>query len=313
MEEINGSHIVSDTPNDSISSISWSKSNLISTGCWDKNIYTWKFQKNEAKPVQMISLEAPILCTTYSDDNLYSGSCDGHIYLHQFEQSTLIGQHEAPVKTVHYSKELSLLITGSFDKTVKFWDVRQKKHVHSISISGKVNVSSVFEKKIMIGTQDQLLLYEGMDFISAYTPSFSIRSLSLFSNGYAIGSMEGKVSIQYYKEKGYSFKCHRIPDEKISAVHSIHYNPQKPHIFATTGLDGSFNFWDQIQRVRVRKFQPYKQSIPCGQFNHDGTLYAYAVCYDFSKGSKDFIPGEKSSLYILNYYPKFKENLDEKE
>lgn len=150
-----------------------------------------------------------------------------------------------------------------------------------------------------------------MDFISAYNPSFAIRSLSLFTNGYAIGSMEGKVSIQYFKEKGYSFKCHRIPDEKISAVHSIHYHPTKSHIFATTGSDGSFHFWDQIQRVRVRKFKPYTKAIPCGQFNFDGSLYAYAVCYDFSKGSKQLVPGEKSSLYILNYDPKIQQDLSE--
>lgn len=158
-EEMNGAYSVGDTPNDSISSISWSKSNLLATGCWDKNIYIWKYHKNEAKPIQMISLETPVLCTTYDDDNLYSGSCDGHIYHHSFENSVLIGQHEGPVKTLHYSKALSLLISGSFDKTVKFWDIRQKKHVHSISISGKVTVSSVFEKKIMIGKEFFLIFF----------------------------------------------------------------------------------------------------------------------------------------------------------
>jgi mRNA export factor len=47
--------------------------------------------------------------------------------------------------------------------------------------------------------------------------------------------------------------------------------------FATTGSDGTFNFWDKEQRQRLKAFTPRRPPIPCGQFSRDGQIFAYAV------------------------------------
>lgn len=56
-------------------------------------------------------------------------------------------------------------------------------------------------------------------------------------SGYAIGSIEGRVAIQYIQEtptrKSFAFKCHRN-DNDIYAVNSIHFNPVY-HSFSTAG------------------------------------------------------------------------------
>ncbi|PHU02301.1 Protein RAE1 [Capsicum chinense] len=41
------------------------------------------------------------------------------------------------------------------------------------------------------------------------------------------------------------------------------------------------------------------QPIPCSAFNSDGSIYAYAVCYDWSKGAENHNPSTaKTSIYL---------------
>jgi mRNA export factor len=47
--------------------------------------------------------------------------------------------------------------------------------------------------------------------------------------------------------------------------------------FATSGSDGAYNFWDKDSKQRLKALQRCNQPIPCSAFNHDGTIFAYAV------------------------------------
>ena len=39
--------------------------------------------------------------------------------------------------------------------------------------------------------------------------------------------------------------------------------------------------------------------IPCGTFNRDGSIYAYAVSYDWSRGYADYNPATPNQHHIL--------------
>lgn len=61
--------------------------------------------------------------------------------------------------------------------------------------------------------------------------------------------------------------------------------------FATAGSDGMFAFWDKDERQKIKEFTPTTtEKLPSGtrmpiaaaSFNADGSLYAYAQCYDWS-------------------------------
>jgi mRNA export factor len=75
----------------------------------------------------------------------------------------------------------------------------------------------------------------------------------------------------------------------IYAVNSLAFHPQFG-TFATAGSDGTYNFWDKDskQRLKAQAKCSYNGTnaapIPCGTFNRDGTIYGYAVSYDWSKG-----------------------------
>ena len=70
---------------------------------------------------------------------------------------------------------------------------------------------------------------------------------------------------------------------------------------ATTGSDGTFNFWDKDSRQRLKAFGKASAPIPTGAFNRDGTIFAYAVSYDWSKGSEHYNP--KTNHLLLHPVP----------
>ncbi len=47
--------------------------------------------------------------------------------------------------------------------------------------------------------------------------------------------------------------------------------------------DGTFHFWDKDSKQRLHRFQKVSQPVSAGCFNMDGSIYAYACSYDWSK------------------------------
>lgn len=50
-----------------------------------------------------------------------------------------MGTHEAPIKCVEYCPEVNVVITGSWDSTVKLWDPRTPCGAGSFSQPDKVD------------------------------------------------------------------------------------------------------------------------------------------------------------------------------
>lgn len=111
--------------------------------------------------------------------------------------------------------------------------------------------------------------------ISCFSPSTDNNDL-----GYAIGSIEGRVGIQYTQRpdqdrKNFSFKCHRVDipsgsmpgtpavyksgttqssaqiSQNVFAINDITFH--KEHgTFCTAGGDGSIVFWDAAARTKLK-------------------------------------------------------------
>jgi len=123
--------------------------------------------------------------------------------------------------------------------------------------------------------------------------------------GYAVGSIEGRVSIDHVQEKDrkaldFAFKCHRDPDSGvIYPVNSISFHEQHG-TFATAGGDGGFNFWDKDNKHRLKQFQRLNQPITATAFSSDGNIFAYAVGYDWSKGAAHHNPTTDRKYILLH-------------
>jgi mRNA export factor len=85
----------------------------------------------------------------------------------------------------------------------------------------------------------------------------------------------------------FSFKCHRegapaARDSTVFAVNAISFHPVFG-TFATAGSDGGITFWDKDSKQKLKVFTKKAGPIPAATFNRTGTIYAYAVSYDWSK------------------------------
>ena len=60
-----------------------------------------------------------------------------------FVTESVVGTHELPVKCVEYCPEVNVIVTGSWDQTVKLWDPRTPCNAGSFSQPDKVHIYSV--------------------------------------------------------------------------------------------------------------------------------------------------------------------------
>lgn len=106
------------------------------------------------------------------------------------------------------------------------------------------------------------------------------------ANGFAIGSIEGRVGIQYVEDKmtenNFSFKCHRDTTNNVFSVNSIAFHPIYG-TFSTAGSDGTFNFWDKDSKQRLKQFNNVGGPIVASAFSRNGAIFSYAMGYDWSK------------------------------
>lgn len=85
----------------------------------------------------------------------------------------------------------------------------------------------------------------------------------------------------------------------VFAVNSMSFHPQF-QTFVTAGSDGAFNFWDKDSKQRLKAMGKCGAPIPCGNFNRDGSLYAYAVSYDWSRGYSEYNPATAKNYILLH-------------
>lgn len=130
---------------------------------------------------------------------------------------------------------------------------------------------------------------------------YQTRCIKFFPNtqGIAIGSIEGRVAIEYLTDiigmtnnnppdntkKKYAFKCHRVNDT-IYPVNDIAFHPTHG-TFATGGADGTVVTWDGNSKKKLASLAKLPTSIACLAFNRDGTELAMASSYTFEEGERD--------------------------
>jgi cell cycle arrest protein BUB3 len=116
-------------------------------------------------------------------------------------------------------------------------------------------------------------------------------------SGYAIGSIEGRVAVDYFdpnekvQASKFSFKCHREKvdqTEMIYPVNALAFHPIQKKSFASGGGDGIVSIWDGTQKKRLRNLPPFPTSISSLDFNCTGTALAIAVSYTYEQGEKEY-------------------------
>jgi len=312
---------VSQPPNDTVSCLSFSpKANLLLAGSWDNSVRCWEIQNTGATvPKFAVSHEAPVLCNCWSGDGtkIFSGSCDGKgkVWDSRTSQTTQVAQHQAGIKSIFFLDDINCLVTGSWDRTLKYWDCRSPNFVGATQLPERVHCMDVKYPLAAVGLADrQILLYDlrkpTAEFKKVVSPlRFQTKSISCFIDrtGFALGSIEGKVAFHYIDDKdankNFACKCHR--DEKTNEIFSVNVLVFHPvwGTFATGGSDGMYHFWDKDSRQRLKQFNKCSLPISAGVFNSNGSIFAYALGYDWSKGAEHFNPAQQKTHILLHPTP----------
>lgn len=330
-------------PEDSISSLSFSPPSMPQTfliaGSWDSKVSCWEISTVNSTvqtvPKAQQSHSLPVLDVCWSDDGtrVFSASCDKTVKMWDLasNQAIQVAQHDGPVKTCHWIKapNYSCLMTGSWDNTLKFWDTRSPTPMSTINLPDKCYCADVSYPMAIVGLANkQIILYnlEGQpQEAKRIEPPlrYQYRCISIFNdkkpvnpqpNGFAVGSVEGRVAIQYVAptspRDNFTFKCHRSTENangihEIFAVNDIAFHPQHGTL-ATVGSDGKFSFWDKDARTKLKTSEQMEQPITRCSFSAKGELFAYAVSYDWSKGHEYFNPRKKNYIFLHSCYEDLK-------
>ncbi len=228
------------------------------------------------------------------------------------------------LSTIHDST--SLIASAGWDAKFHLWDVRNHNNhqpVITLDLPGKafgmdtsldgskVVVATSGRKNCFIDVRSSSLLSVGnnQDKENSQQPpianmilqrdsslKYQTRCIKFFPNaqGIAIGSIEGRVAIEYLTDIGitnpdnkkkYAFKCHRVNDT-IYPVNDIAFHPTYG-TFATGGADGTVVTWDGNSKKKLASLAKLPTSIACLAFNKDGTELAMASSYTFEEGERD--------------------------
>eukprot|EP00741_Cyanophora_paradoxa_P019326 tig00000215_g18655.t1 len=314
---------VDSPPTDGVSSLAFSpKANFLVAGSWDNQVRCWEVQPAsfnapmKGVPRAAISHDAPVLCVCWSSDGqrVFSGSCDKTAKMWQLGGSgpVQVAQHDAPIKCIAWAEEgaTQMLATGSWDKTVKYWDTRTPNPGLNVQLPERVYAMDLAMPLLVVATAERhIVIYDVRQASREYkriaSPlKYQSRCVACFPDrsGFALGSIEGRVAVHHVEDKNsdknFAFKCHRDGNE-IYAVNSIVFHPTYG-TFATAGSDGSFNFWDKDSKQRLKPFSRANQPISASCFNATGDIYAYAVSYDWYKGSEFHNPATAKNYIMLH-------------
>lgn len=247
--------------------------------------------------------------------HVYSGGLDQVLKMFDLNTNaeTVLGSHDGPIRCVEYCPDVNVIVTGSWDSTIKLWDPRQQREAGTYQQSYKVYTLGMCGEKVVVGTANRRVLIWDLRNMGS-SPSirrdsslkYQTRCIRCFPNkqGYVVSSIEGRVAVEYLdpspdvQKKKYAFKCHRLKEEGIETIYPVNdisfhngYNT-----FATGGSDGYVNIWDGFNKKRLCQFHRYPTSISSLAFSNDGNTLAIACSYLYEKGEIANPP--ENSIYI---------------
>ncbi|KAL5504327.1 GLE2_2 [Sanghuangporus vaninii] len=316
---------VPDAPSDSISSLAFSSAGeFLAAGNWNNEVRIYEVNPGDgrAQARAMYRHSGPVLDVSWNKEGnkVLSGGVDNVARMYDLVsgQTSQVAQHDAPIKSVRWieSGQNGILATGSWDKTLKYWDLRLATPVATIQLPERCYSMDVMNALLVVATAERHiqsfnLTNPTVPFKAETSPlRLQTRVVTCFlsANGFAVGSVEGRAAMHYAEESkskdSYTFRCHRKErtvglkvQSDVYAINDIKFHPVHG-TFSTAGSDGVINFWDKDARCRTKTFDPAPGPISATAFNRTGSIFAYAVSYDWSRGYSGMTPTHPNKIML---------------
>ena len=227
---------LSSPPTDGVSALAFCPhGRLLAATSWDSQIHLYRV--NSADLVTSLPQPSPLLdCAFLDGGKIVSGATDGALRLHDFESDIerVLGRHANGVRCVGKCAAVGAVVTGSWDRSIKIWDARtseacigtyaQPDKVFAMC-AGVLGANSPSIPLLVVATASRhvriLDLRKPSDPLQIRESALKCqtRAVAQMTNniGYAMGSVEGRVAVEYFdadpnvQKKRYAFKCHRTP------------------------------------------------------------------------------------------------------
>lgn len=125
--------------------------------------------------------------------------------------ATQVAAHSEPIRCIEAINVQgnNMLVTGSWDKTVKYWDLRQQQPAATLDVGERVYTMDVRNQMLVVGTAERWihivnLANPGTVYKKIQSPlKWQTRVVTCFTDatGFAVGSIEGRCAIQYVEDK----------------------------------------------------------------------------------------------------------------
>jgi mRNA export factor len=124
-----------------------------------------------------------------------------------------VAAHEGAIKQTRFvdvpGSATPVLVTGSWDKTVKYWDLRSPQPIASVDCQERVYTLDTKAKLLVVGTADRYINIINLDnptkfYKTLQSPlKWQTRVVSCFNDasGFGVGSIEGRCAMQYVDDK----------------------------------------------------------------------------------------------------------------
>ena len=217
---------ISQAPKDGISCLKFSPNDpmLLLCSSWDKSVTLYQ----DTDTIYSYQHKAPVLDCCFSSDStkIYSVGLDRTLKAVSIETQTenLLGTHEDGISCVATDSSQELIVTGSWDSSVKLWDQRiENPLINNLEQQGKVFSLDIFENMLVVALSGrQIQIYDLRNTRETYQSKesslkYMTRKVACMTDGkgYATSSIEGRVAIDFFDQSAesqalkFSFKCHR--------------------------------------------------------------------------------------------------------
>lgn len=209
-----------------------------------------------------------------------------------------------------------MVCTGSWDRTLKFWDTRTPNPAVSLNLPNQVFCGEFRGNLGVISCNNVILAY---DLSNLNNPAEEIRSTHLkyqiisvatfpSADGFAFGGIDGRVQFHDFKgptdkNLSYAFKAHRRGDNAYP-INALSFN-NKTGAIVTCGGDGKVITWDRFSKSKIHEYTPANPlPITSAKFSYDGKLLAYASGYDWHKMINNYDKNKSKPSIIFTYCEK---------